>query len=152
MVKFGDSGRSKTSCVNLKCSSMPVQMAENDEDIDIILSEPEPIKIISLDHENKPVKKVKKVTDMFEWDSSIIKVLFFLYFWKYFPNLSFICILGGGWLKTLLIRWWSCTLLVPLLKSGKFHSKFSENSKLNLVSLGRDRPIWVLTSKFKCGK
>ena len=77
MIKFGGSGRSKQSCVHRKCPNMAVQMAEDDEDIDNILGEPEPIEVISLDHENKPIKKVKKVTDVIEWDSPVLKVLFF---------------------------------------------------------------------------
>ncbi len=50
--------------------TLAVQTAEDNEDIiDNIFGEPEPIEVISLDHLNKPVLiKVKEVTDVIEWN------------------------------------------------------------------------------------
>jgi len=40
--------------------TLAVQMAEDDGNIDNIIGEPEPIEVISLDHENKPVKRLRR--------------------------------------------------------------------------------------------
>lgn len=53
---------------------MAVQVAEDDEETDNLAGEPEHIELIALDHENRPVKKVKRPTDVVEWDSPVMKV------------------------------------------------------------------------------
>jgi len=65
MVKFGGSGRSKQSCVERKCPNMAVQVAEDDDEPDNLL-EAEPVEVVDIDVDHRPVKRVIK-SDEIEW-------------------------------------------------------------------------------------
>ena len=80
MVKFGGSGRSKQSCVLRKCPNMAVQVAEDDEEPENLLgdqpsADQHHIEVVQLDHENRPVKKVKRPADVVKWDGPVLKVV-----------------------------------------------------------------------------
>lgn len=60
MIKFGGSGRSKQACVNRRCPNMAIQVAEEDEGME--LEEPEIVKL-----GGKKARSEKKTKTKVEW-------------------------------------------------------------------------------------